>query len=66
MFGILLLAIAINALIAFIAMRSATPITRLLKETGMRIFTRVMGLILAAIAVQFFLTGIKDAFHLPA
>src|SRR3989442_1061983 len=39
---------------------------RLLKETGMRIFTRVMGLILAAIAVQFVLTGIKEAFHLSA
>jgi multiple antibiotic resistance protein len=66
MFGILLLAIALNTLIAFIALRSATPITRLLKETGMRVFTRVMGLILAAIAVQFVLTGIKEAFHLTA
>ncbi len=66
MFGILLLAIALNVLIAFIALRSATPITRLLRETGMRVFTRVMGLILAAIAVQFVLTGIKEAFHLSA
>jgi multiple antibiotic resistance protein len=66
MFGILLLAIALNALIAFIALRSATPITHLLKETGMRVFTRIMGLILAAIAVQFVLTGIKEAFHLSA
>lgn len=66
MFGILLLAIALNTLIAFIVLRSATPITRLLKETGMRVFTRVMGLILAAIAVQFVLTGIKEAFHLAA
>jgi len=65
-FALLLLAIALNALIAFIALRSATPITRLLKETGMRIFTRVMGLILAAIAVQFVLTGVKEAFHVPA
>ncbi len=66
MFGILLLAIALNVVIAFLALRSATPITRLLKETGMRVFTRVMGLILAAIAVQFVLTGIKEAFHLSA
>ena len=65
-FSLLLLAIAFNALIAFIALRSATAITRLLKESGMRILTRVMGLILAAIAVQFVLTGIKDAFHVPA
>lgn len=66
MFGILLLAITLNTLIAFIALRSATPITRLLKETGTRVFTRIMGLILAAIAIQFVLTGIKEAFHLPA
>jgi len=65
-FALLLLAIALNVLIAFIVLRSATAITRLLKESGMRIFTRVMGLILAAIAVQFVLTGIKEAFHLPA
>lgn len=66
MFGILLLAIALNVVITFLALRSAAPITRLLKETGMRVFTRIMGLILAAIAVQFVLTGIKEAFHLPA
>ncbi|HEX9284524.1 MAG TPA: MarC family protein [Nitrospirales bacterium] len=65
-FSLLLLAIALNVLIAFISLRSATAITRLLKESGMRILTRVMGLILAAIAVQFVLTGIKDAFHVPA
>jgi multiple antibiotic resistance protein len=63
-FSVLLLAIACNVLIAFIALRSATAITRLLRESGTRVFTRVMGLILAAIAVQFVLTGIKDAFHL--
>jgi len=66
MFGILLLAIALNVVIAFLALRSAAPITRLLKETGTRVFTRIMGLILAAIAVQFVLTGIKEAFHLSA
>jgi multiple antibiotic resistance protein len=63
--GTLLLAIILNVLIAFLALRSATAISGFLKETGMRVFTRVMGLILAAIAVQFVLTGIKDAFHLP-
>jgi multiple antibiotic resistance protein len=65
-FALLLLAITLNVLIAFIVLRSATAVSRLLKETGMRIFTRVMGLILAAIAVQFVLTGVKEAFHLPA
>jgi multiple antibiotic resistance protein len=65
-FGALILAILLNVFIAFIALRSATVIAAVLKETGMRVFTRVMGLILAAIAVQFVLTGIKEAFHLPA
>src|SRR5438034_7672274 len=65
-FALLLLAIALNVLIAYVVLRSATAVTRLLKESGMRIFTRVMGLILAAIAVQFVLTGIKEAFHLSA
>ena len=65
-FVLLLLGIALNVLIAYVVLRSATAVTRLLKETGMRIFTRVMGLILAAIAVQFVLTGIKEAFHVPA
>jgi len=65
-FALLLLAIALNVLIAYVVLRSATAVTRLLKETGMRIFTRVMGLILAAIAVQFVLTGIKEAFQVPA
>src|SRR3989442_1670683 len=65
-FVLLLLAIALNVLIAYVVLRSATAVARLLKETGMRIFTRVMGLILAAIAVQFVLTGIKEAFHVPA
>jgi multiple antibiotic resistance protein len=63
-FLVLLVAILLNVIIAFIALRSATAIALFFKETGMRVFTRVMGLILAAIAVQFMLTGIKDAFHL--
>jgi multiple antibiotic resistance protein len=65
-FSVILLAIVLNVLIAFAALRSAAVISRLLKEGGMRVFTRVMGLILAAISVQFILTGIKEAFHLPA
>jgi len=64
-FGALLVAILVNVVIAYIALRSATAISRFFKETGMRVFMRVMGLILAAIAVQFVLTGVKDAFHLP-
>ena len=31
-------------------------------QTGIRVMTRIMGLLLAAIAVQFVITGAKDAF----
>jgi MarC family membrane protein len=65
-FAALLAAITLNVIIAYAALRSATAIAHFLKETGMRVFIRVMGLILAAIAVQFILTGIKDAFHLSS
>ena len=33
-----------------------------LGKTGIRVMTRIMGLILAAIAVQFVLSGIQEAF----
>jgi multiple antibiotic resistance protein len=65
-FGALLAAIVVNVLIAYVALRSATAISRFLKEAGMRVFTRIIGLILASIAVQFIITGIRDAFHLAA
>src|SRR5438876_7432122 len=52
-FALLLLAIALNALIAYLVLRRATAVSRLLKERGLRIFPRVIGLIPASIAVQF-------------
>ncbi|HEY3241733.1 MAG TPA: MarC family protein [Phycisphaerae bacterium] len=35
---------------------------RTLKQTGLNILTRIMGLILAAVAVQFVVSGIGDVF----
>jgi small neutral amino acid transporter SnatA (MarC family) len=33
-----------------------------LGQTGIRVMTRIMGLLLAAVAVQFVVTGARDAF----
>ena len=41
----------------------AAPLERRLGQTGMRILTRLMGLVLAAIAVQFIIDGIKLSFR---
>jgi multiple antibiotic resistance protein len=40
----------------------AGKLARLLSETGINIFTRLMGLVLGAISAQFMLDGLKEAF----
>jgi multiple antibiotic resistance protein len=43
----------------WITLRSALPISRTLGTTGINIATRLMGLVLAAIAVEFIVNGLK-------
>lgn len=54
-------AILVTLLIAWIVLRLADRLVRKMGKTGIRVMTRIMGLILAAIAVQFVITGAKDA-----
>jgi multiple antibiotic resistance protein len=51
--------IALTALISYFVLAAATLVERRLGQTGMRILTRLMGLVLCAIAVQFVIDGIK-------
>ena len=53
-----LLAIAITATAAYIALATANQVRRHLSETGINIMTRMMGMLLMAIAIQFMATGI--------
>lgn len=55
----LLFNIFIVGLIVFATLRVAVPLSERLGETGIRIATRVLGLLLAAIAVQFMALGIR-------
>jgi multiple antibiotic resistance protein len=55
--------IVLTALITYWVLAAASLVERRLGQTGMRILTRLMGLVLAAIAVQFIIDGIKLSFR---
>jgi len=54
--------VALVSFIAFITLRSASVVARVLGKTGINVIGRVMGLMLAAIAMQFVLDGLHEAF----
>jgi multiple antibiotic resistance protein len=55
----LYLSIALTAWLSYLTLASATRVEHRLGQTGMRILTRLMGLVLCAIAVQFVVDGIR-------
>ncbi len=59
------LAIALTGLVCYITLRLAEPIQKRLGKTGIHILSRILGLVLAGIAVQFVLNGLKAADILP-
>lgn len=58
--GIVLAAIAASAVASFLILAAADRVGNWLHETGIRILSRLMGLLLTAIAVQFILNGLHD------
>lgn len=52
--------IAITALASFGVLSGADRVRRILGETGIRILVRIMGLLLVALAMQFFVNGLTD------
>jgi multiple antibiotic resistance protein len=58
--AIIFSAIAFTAAISYVVLAAADRVRSYLGETGIRILTRMMGLLLTAIAVQFVLNGLKD------
>ena len=58
-------AIAITALVCFLVLGSADRVARVLGQTGIRILVRVMGLLLVALAVQYFVNGFVDLGVVP-
>jgi MarC family membrane protein len=56
-------AITVTCLIAWLLMRSAASAERWIPKTLLRAFERVMGLLLAAVAVEFIASGVRDLVH---
>jgi multiple antibiotic resistance protein len=53
--------IALTAVASWLSLRLGDRLMARLGRTGIRIVTRIMGLLLAAVAVQFVITGVRDA-----
>jgi multiple antibiotic resistance protein len=64
--SIVLLCVVVTALITYFVLHNAVRLERMLKTTGMNVLNRVMGLILAAVAVQFVATGVRELFPILA
>lgn len=55
------LAIVVTMVISLLVLRVGERLVARMGQTGIRVMTRIMGLLLAAIAVQFVITGVHDA-----
>ena len=60
--GIVILAILFSGVLSYLIYRYASNWLMRIGETGINIMTRLLGLILAVMAVQFVINGIRDAF----
>lgn len=56
--------ILVTAVVSYVTLRIGGRALAVLGQTGIRVLTRIMGLLLAAIATQFILTGISEGLHL--
>jgi multiple antibiotic resistance protein len=52
--------VALTSAVCYFVLAGATRVEELLGEIGIRILTRLMGLVLTAIAFQFFVSGLVD------
>jgi multiple antibiotic resistance protein len=56
--------IALVGLVTYASLIAATPLVRLLKTSGIDIATRIMGIVIAAIAVEMMAHGASSLFGL--
>ena len=63
--GAILGAIAVTALVSYWVLAGAGKVRAWLGETGIRILVRIMGLLLVALAMQYFVNGLTDLGLIP-
>lgn len=59
-FALVLVAAAIVLIVAYVFLRASARLARLLGQTGINVGTRVLGLLLAALAVQYVADGVIE------
>ncbi len=60
---IVILAIVLTSFSCYFIIKESARLLRLLRQTGINVLTRLMGLLLAVIAVQFVIDGLKGVFQ---
>jgi multiple antibiotic resistance protein len=63
--GSILVAIALTSLVSYWVLAGASYVRKVMGETGIRILVRIMGLLLVALAMQFFVNGLTDLGLIP-
>ncbi len=58
--GLVIGAVAVTCVVAWLMMRSAAEAERFISRTTLHVFERIMGLLLAAVAVEFVMGGLRD------
>jgi multiple antibiotic resistance protein len=58
--GAILASITFTSLVSYAVLAAAGRVRRVMGETGIRVLVRVMGLLLVALAMQFFVNGLTD------
>ena len=63
--GAILGSISLTSLISYWVLAGASRVRQVMGETGIRILVRIMGLLLVALAMQFFVNGLTDLGLIP-
>jgi multiple antibiotic resistance protein len=64
--GVILLGVGANLALCLIAFLMAGPLSKIMRQTVASMLTRIFGILLAALAAQFVVDGIRNAFGIAA